>query len=75
MTAATSPDGGRDRPETGSDGRQPTVDVGRLREVLLDNAWLFDQPAAYAAGVQDALASVQRHIDRSRTDETDGHGP
>lgn len=31
-----------------------------LRERLLGQAYLFDQPEAYAAGVDDALAEVAR---------------
>lgn len=39
----------------------PTVkDLVSLREQLLENAFLFEEPQAYSAGVEDALRAVER---------------
>jgi len=40
--------------------------LGRLREQLFQQARLFDDPATYQAGVEDALSAVRRLLDRQR---------
>ncbi len=37
-----------------------TTTTDRLRRELLSQAYLFDDPRAYAAGVEDALAALER---------------
>lgn len=59
LPAATESPGRDDRP--GPARRlQPVPDLMRVRERLLRNATLFDEPAAYTAGVEDALQAVAR---------------
>lgn len=37
-----------------------TADLESVRERLLAQAFLFDDPAAYAAGVEDTLSRLQQ---------------
>lgn len=50
---------GRAPPRTGVRGSRVDIQViERVRLILLDQAELFEDPSAYAAGVEDALDAV-----------------
>ncbi len=42
------------------------MDFAEIERRLLGGAFLFDDPAAYAAGVADALCAVRRALERER---------
>ncbi|MBW3662202.1 MAG: hypothetical protein KY469_03800 [Actinobacteria bacterium] len=44
-------------------GTDPDAGLVRLRARLLDQAYLFDDPAAYAAGVEDTLRALEPPAD------------
>lgn len=51
----------------------PRIEVERLRRRLLRQAALFDEPEAYAAGVDDAIDALV-HLDADRDELTPAGG-
>jgi hypothetical protein len=44
--------------------------VQRIIDRLMSQAYLFDDPTAYQAGVQDALDALRPLVDQRRDEET-----